>query len=123
MARSPETHARAPVARKNTLPHKVFLQGTVLLLAWSYDAVWFRVVPTIFIEGPYAFRFYSSDQSEPIHIHVVRDNQEAKFWLRQSIVLASNYGFSPREIASIRLIIELRRADIEARWRDHFSEN
>ncbi len=79
-------------------------------------------MPTVFIEGPYAFRFYSSDQAEPVHIHVVHDNREAKFWLTP-LTLASNFGFSGRELALIRSIIEHHRAEIEARWKEHFNEN
>ena len=91
------------------------------MLAWSYALVCFLSVPTVFIEGSYAFRFYSSDQSEPVHIHVIRDNDEAKFWLTP-LVLASNLGFSRRELLLVRSIIERRRAEIEARWKEHFNE-
>jgi len=33
------------------------------------------------IEGPYWFYFYSFDCGEPMHVHVRRDNHEAKFWI------------------------------------------
>jgi len=33
------------------------------------------------IPGPYWFFFYSFDCNEPMHVHVRRDRQHAKFWL------------------------------------------
>jgi hypothetical protein len=39
-------------------------------------------MPTIpGISGPYRFYFYSFDCNEPMHVHVRRDRQHAKFWL------------------------------------------
>ena len=33
------------------------------------------------IPGPYWFFFYSFDCNEPMHVHVRRERQQAKFWL------------------------------------------
>ena len=41
------------------------------------------------VPGPYWFFFYSFDCGEPIHVHVRRENAEAKFWL-QPVALAWN---------------------------------
>lgn len=38
-------------------------------------------MPTVFKTGPYRFFFYSSDRSEPIHVHVEREDNIAKVWL------------------------------------------
>ena len=53
------------------------------------------------IPGPYWFFFYSFDCNEPMHVHVRRDRQHAKFWLAP-VSLAWNHGFSPRELNEIR---------------------
>jgi hypothetical protein len=45
------------------------------------------------IPGPYWFFFYSFDCNEPMHVHVRRDRQQAKFWLAP-VALAWNHGFS-----------------------------
>ena len=45
------------------------------------------------ISGPYWFFFYSFDCSEPIHVHVRRERNEAKFWV-EPVALAWNRGFS-----------------------------
>jgi hypothetical protein len=49
-------------------------------------------MPTVLQDGPYNFIFFSSDQSEPPHIHVKRDRQIVKFWLTP-VSLANNRGF------------------------------
>ena len=54
-------------------------------------------MPTVLQDGPYSFVFFSSDQGEPMHIHVKRDRRIAKFWLNP-ISLAKNRGFKQHEI-------------------------
>jgi len=39
-------------------------------------------MPTVLRIGPYRFHFYSREGTEPPHIHVARDDFEAKFWLQ-----------------------------------------
>ncbi len=70
------------------------------------------------IPGPYWFFFYSFDCNEPVHVHVRRDRQHAKFWLA-SVEFAWNSGFSARELNDIRrLIVEHELAILEA-WHEH----
>ena len=38
-------------------------------------------MPTVLRSGPYRFYFYSSDDGEPLHVHVAKDLLKAKFWL------------------------------------------
>lgn len=38
-------------------------------------------MPTVLRSGPYRFYFYAGDRAEPLHVHVERDDAEAKFWL------------------------------------------
>jgi len=76
-------------------------------------------MPTVLTVGPYSFVFFSSDQSEPIHIHVKRDRHVVKFWL-DPIKLAKNFGFADHEINRIeRLVVEHQKILIEA-WHEHF---
>lgn len=73
------------------------------------------------IPGPYWFFFYSFDCNEPVHVPVRRDRQNAKFWLAP-VELASNSGFSPRELNEIRrLVVDHEQAIIEA-WHEHCGE-
>ena len=38
-------------------------------------------MPTVLRVGSFRFFFYAGDGGEPPHIHVERDDCEAKFWL------------------------------------------
>jgi hypothetical protein len=62
-------------------------------------------VPTVFRSGPYRFHFYSRETDEPPHIHVRRDDFEAKFWLAPPS-LAANVGFKRIELNTIRRLVE-----------------
>jgi hypothetical protein len=62
-------------------------------------------MPTVLVIGPYHFHFYSRENAEPPHIHVLRDNSEAKFWL-QPVALAANRGFHPAELRDIERLVE-----------------
>ena len=57
-------------------------------------------MPTVLRDGPYSFLFFSSDEGEPPHIHVQRENRVAKFWLNP-VRLAKNWGFPPHELNQI----------------------
>jgi hypothetical protein len=76
-------------------------------------------MPTIQIER-YKFRFYSSDISEPPHVHVYDGNKEAKIWL-QPIEVEYNRGYNA---ASLNYILKLTRKNqtklLEA-WNDYFA--
>ncbi|MBW7925550.1 MAG: DUF4160 domain-containing protein [Burkholderiaceae bacterium] len=78
-------------------------------------------MPTALRWGPYRFFFFSSDRSEPPHVHVERDDGIAKFWL-DPVDLESSDGLSRVELARMaRLVAENRSALLEA-WHDFFSD-
>jgi len=62
-------------------------------------------MPTVMRIGPYRFHFYSRENNEPPHIHVGRENMEAKFWLRP-VSLAGNHGFARAELLRIEKLVE-----------------
>ena len=57
-------------------------------------------MPTVHREGPYRFFFCAGDRDEPPHVHVERDDCEAKFWL-DPIRLERSGGFSLKELGRI----------------------
>jgi hypothetical protein len=76
-------------------------------------------MPTVLRVGPYRIYFYSHEPNEPPHVHVDRDDQSVKFWIGP-VVLASNLGFSPKELRRIeRILAEYEQELLEA-WDDHF---
>ncbi len=62
-------------------------------------------MPTVLRIGPYRFHFYSREPDEPPHIHVERDDLEAKFWLKP-VSLAANHGFNTAELRDIERLVE-----------------
>ena len=76
-------------------------------------------MPTVLRRGPYKFAFFSSDRSEPPHVHVLRDRNAATSWL-DPISLVKNRGFADHEISRIlRLPTENATALLEA-WHGFF---
>jgi len=61
-------------------------------------------MPTVLRIGPYRFHFYSREDNEPPHIHVARDDLEAKFWL-QPVFLGRNHGFATHELNKIATMV------------------
>lgn len=77
-------------------------------------------MPTILRVGRYRFSFFSNENSEPPHIHVKAESDQAKFWL-DPIELASNYGFRAHELNEIEKIILEHRDKLMEAWYEHFS--
>ena len=78
-------------------------------------------MPVVVRVGPYRLFFYSSEGTEPIHVHVERDDLEAKFWV-DPVRLASSGGFGAAELRKMEaLVIEHQQAIIN-RWHEHFDE-
>jgi hypothetical protein len=62
-------------------------------------------MPTVLRHGPYRFFFYSVDGAEPAHVHVQREKNVAKFWLRP-VRLADGEGFRRVEIRRMQAMVE-----------------
>jgi len=78
------------------------------------------MTPSVLREGPYRFYFHSHEPNEPPHVHVDRDDQSAKFWLRE-VALARNLGFGARELRRIEEIVTENRDRLLEAWNDYFS--
>ncbi len=76
-------------------------------------------MPTVLRNGPYRFFFYVGDRDELPHVHVERDNCEAKFWL-DPVRLARSHGFAANEINRIeKLILENHERLLDS-WNEFF---
>ncbi len=62
-------------------------------------------MPTVLRSGPYRFFFYAGDGSEPVHIHIERDDCEAKFWL-DPVRIERSHGFRSVDIQRIQELVE-----------------
>lgn len=76
-------------------------------------------MPTVMRVGPYRFFFYSNEGNEPPHIHVAASGNECKFWL-SPVALASNRGFSSRELNDIEAIVRAHAATMIGAWNAYF---
>jgi len=76
-------------------------------------------MPTVLRDGAYRFFFYSGDRDEPPHVHVERDDCEAKFWI-DPVRLEWSRGFSRKEINQIQAIVEGSQPELLDRWNEYF---
>jgi hypothetical protein len=76
-------------------------------------------MPTVFRSGPYRVFFYAGDRDEPPHIHVERDDHEAKFWL-EPVRLECSYGFRSNEIHRIQRLVEEHQQELLEKWDEFF---
>ena len=77
-------------------------------------------MPTILQIGPYRFFFYSGDGGEPLHVHVERDNAEAKFWLNP-VRLQHSHGFARNEINRIEKLVIEHQHQLTEGWNEFFN--
>jgi len=77
--------------------------------------------PTVLLSGPYRIFFYSGDRGEPPHVHVERDENNAKFWL-EPVRLQRSGGFSRKEITRIQKLVEENQERFLDKWYDYFSD-
>ena len=79
-------------------------------------------MPKVFEWRGYRFHFFSNEGCplEPIHIHVRKGPNRAKFWIEPVLSLASNYGFTSKELGEFQNKIEENRELIKEVWHEHF---
>jgi len=76
-------------------------------------------MPTVLHDGPYRFYFYASDRDEPVHVHVERDDDIAKFWL-EPVRLQGSKGFGRTELARVQRLVEQHREQLVRAWNEFF---
>ncbi len=77
-------------------------------------------MPTVLRVGPYRFFFYAGDGDEPPHVHVERDDSEAKIWL-DPIRLERSGGFSAKELRRIEQSVTDHHEQLMDSWNDFFN--
>jgi Domain of unknown function (DUF4160) len=78
-------------------------------------------MPTVFVFNGFRFFFYSNENNEPIHIHVEKADDAAKFWL-DPVELEYNYGFNSRELKQIEDIIQQNLKNLIEKWNEYFNK-
>ena len=81
---------------------------------------YYSTMPTVLRSGPYRFYFYAGDQDEPPHVHVERDNCEAKLWL-YPVRLQWSSGFPAKEISRVEKLVLEHQQEFLERWNEFFN--
>ena len=79
-------------------------------------------MPKVFEVYGYKFFFFSNEGSplEPCHIHVRKNGNLAKFWIKENAELADNIGFSSTELKNIQEILNEKKLLVEEAWTEFF---
>lgn len=79
-------------------------------------------MPKIFEWKGYIFFFFSNegDPLEPIHVHVRKGENIAKFWISPEVSLASSWGMSSQELSMLENAIKEHKAQIVEKWNEYF---
>ena len=72
-------------------------------------------MPTIFILFGFRFLFYANDH-EPIHVHVISQDGEAKFKVGDEVTLMDNKGMKPKDLKLAESIIEENKELVITEW-------
>jgi hypothetical protein len=69
--------------------------------------------------GPYRFFFYAAELGEPPHVHVGRDRQKAKYWLKP-VRLSKWTRFGHAELNRLEQLVKEHREYLLEAWDEHF---
>ena len=69
-------------------------------------------------EEGFVFRIFSNEE-ERKHIHVVKAENEAKFWLEPRIELAENFGFTNKDLKKITKMVEIYGDEFKRLYTEH----
>ena len=72
-------------------------------------------MPVILRVRGYRFWFYQADLDEPVHVHVGKAGNEAKYWM-SPIALARAGRFRNHELREIERILAAHQTDILQAW-------
>ena len=78
-------------------------------------------MPTVLRVGSYRLFFYSGDRDEPVHVHVEREQNVAKFWLAP-VRMQTSGGFNASELRRIQRIVEENEISLIEAWNEYFGE-
>lgn len=86
------------------------------------DAIYSVAMPVLLRIRGYKLFFYSNEGTprEPVHVHVEKDDIEAKFWVLPKVALAYNDGYDARTLRELLEVVEANRELIERAWNDFF---
>ena len=72
-------------------------------------------------DSEYTFKIYSNEE-ERMHIHVLYDGHEAKYWLEPQVELAKNTGIPDHKLNEIRKIVEKYADEFKKQYREYIGK-
>jgi len=75
--------------------------------------------PTVFRYKSFRFLFFSREERR-MHVHVLTDKGEAKFWMEPSVEMAMSRGIPDQDLKVIEGQIKERTDEIKDAWKKHF---
>lgn len=69
-------------------------------------------------EEGFVFRIFSNEEVR-MHIHVVKAENEVKFWLEPQIELAENFGFTNKDLKKITKMVENYGDEFKRLYAEH----
>jgi len=79
-------------------------------------------MPTILRINGYRFFFYSSDQSEPAHIHVAKGSGIGKIWLIPELKVQYLNYFTRQEERQIIAMVDEHKSLFKEKWNEFFHQ-
>jgi len=76
-------------------------------------------MPTVLRIKGYRIGFFSADGDEPLHVHVSKAGNTAKFWL-EPVHLARDFGFSRSELNEVHDILTEHQQELIRAWHEYF---
>lgn len=75
-------------------------------------------MPTIFEIFGLRFFFYS-DEHRPIHVHVVKGDDDAKIQIEDEVKLVYNHGLKSKDLKRALELAEMYKEDIINTWNEY----
>ncbi len=79
-------------------------------------------MPTILSLKGFRFFFYSNENKEPIHVHVIKGDAEGKIWLEPGIEVAFMHSFTNGELKDILEITRDNYTLFKNKWYEYFGK-
>ena len=79
-------------------------------------------MPTLFQIFGLRFYFYSLEHT-PIHVHVQKEDSEAKIEVSPDMKVIYNHGLKPQDLKRAVAVAELYRDEIISKWEEYHGDD
>lgn len=77
-------------------------------------------MPVVLLINGYKFKFYSNEDDEPPHVHIIKGGGQAKYWLVPAVEEEYSYGFTVRERREVREFMLANSQLLINKWNGYF---